>query len=216
MALNVETLERIKSRIQDKNVTLVAVTKTRTSDEINPLLDHGIADIGENRVQHWLEKRDQINPGFRLHIIGHLQRNKVKYVVPGAYMIQSVDNELLLAEINKYALRYSAPVNILLQVNTAREPQKSGVLEEDFPKLFDAAQNCGGVRLRGLMCMAPLEGGLDAAREAFDRAYALYTGYKPRAGADFDTLSMGMSGDYETAIGCGATMIRLGRILFEP
>lgn len=216
MALNAQTLERIKAQVRDRNITIVAVTKLRVPDEINPLLEHGIADIGENRVQHWLEKRGEIDPAFRLHMIGHLQTNKVKYLVPGAYMIQSVDSVPLLSQIDRCALRCASPVRILLQVNTAREAQKGGVLAEDFPQLFDAALGAKGVRLCGLMCMAPLEGGLDAAKRAFEGARALFDAYSPYAGADFDTLSIGMSGDYEAAIGCGATMIRLGRILFEP
>jgi len=210
-------IERVRSVIRrvapGRTVTIVAVTKTRLPEQINPLLDEGILDIGENRVQEWLGKKDGVDGRFRLHQIGQLQTNKVKYIVPGAYMIQSVDRPQLLREIAKRSA--GEAVNILLQVNTAREPQKAGALAEDFPALFDEAMRCTGIRLRGLMCIAPLEGGRQAAGEAFTRAKALFDRYGAAASSPlFDTLSMGMSGDYDVALECGANMIRLGTTLF--
>jgi pyridoxal phosphate enzyme (YggS family) len=158
---------------------------------MNALLDLGILDIGENRVQEWMEKRERVDSRFRLHQIGRLQTNKVKYIVPGAYMIQSVDRLPLLFEIAKRSA--GSPVNILLQVNTAREPQKAGVLPEELPRLFDEAIRCPGICLRGLMCIAPLEGGRQAAGDAFTQAKALYDRCRSIASVHaFDTLSMGM------------------------
>jgi pyridoxal phosphate enzyme (YggS family) len=210
-------IARIKDVIEKNSpgpqaVTIVAVTKTRTPQEINKLKEHGIFDIGENRVQEWLRKKDDIDPAYRLHHIGQLQTNKVKYLMGHARLIQSVDRLSLLEEISK---RAPSPTAILLQVNTAREKSKAGALPEDLPRLFDAAMKAESIALQGLMCMAPLDGGNDAAEEAFSAAKQLFDEYgKIASSPEFKILSMGMSGDYDIALKCGANMIRIGSTLF--
>ena len=199
---------------RENAITIVAVTKTRLPEDINKLIDCGIYDIGENRVQEWLTKRDELRSGFRLHHIGQLQSNKVKYLMGHVHLIHSVDRIALLEEISR---RSPGNVDILLQVNTAREEQKAGVLAEDLPKLFDSAMAAKekGVTLRGFMCIAPLEGGREAAGEVFTQAKTLFDKYGRLASSQgFDTLSMGMSGDYDIALRCGANMIRIGSTLF--
>ncbi len=193
-------------------VTIVAVTKTRPPQEINELKSHGILDIGENRVQEWLQKKDDIDPAYRLHHIGQLQTNKVKHLMGRVHLIHSVDRLSLLGEISK---RSPSPTAILLQVNTAREEGKAGALPEDLPQLFDAAMRAKNISLRGLMCMAPLDGGKEAAGEAFTAAKKLFDECcKIASSPEFETLSMGMSGDYDIALKCGANMIRIGSTLF--
>ncbi|MGI5899482.1 MAG: YggS family pyridoxal phosphate-dependent enzyme [Christensenellales bacterium] len=193
-------------------VTIVAVTKTRPPQEINKLKEHGIIDIGENRVQEWLRKKDEIDPAYRLHHIGQLQTNKVKYLMGHTWLIQSVDRLSLLAEISRRSI---SPTAVLLQVNTARESSKAGALPEDLPKLFDEAMKSVNISLKGLMCMAPLDGGKEAAGEAFTAAKQLFDEYSSIASSpEFSTLSMGMSGDYDIALRCGANMIRIGSTLF--
>ncbi len=210
-------IEEAAQKAGTGRVKLVAVTKNRNAQEINALAELGIYDIGENRVQEWLDKRDAITPLMKLHHIGQLQTNKVRYLMGHTCLIHSVDRPSLLAEISR---RSPGNVDILLQVNTAREPQKAGVLPEDFSPLFEAALAAKGVTLRGLMCIAPLEGGLPAAKDAFCRAKEIFDASREisreKTGMDiFDTLSMGMSGDYLTAIDCGATLVRIGSALFD-
>lgn len=216
-----ENVARVRADIAkyapDRQVTLVAVTKTHSAQEINPLYDLGVRDIGENRVQEWVEKRDFVRGEFMLHQIGHLQSNKVKYLLPRVKMIHSVDRLSLLSQIGELAHRQDLCVDILLQVNTARESQKGGVLPEKLFELAEAAMQTPGVHLRGLMCMAPLADNaqLDGAKDAFSQAKALFDQASARFGAQIDTLSMGMSRDYCMALACGATMIRVGHSLFQ-
>ena len=215
LAENIARVRRVideKAPGRAKDITMVAVTKTRPPEEINLLLGCGVADIGENRVQEWLSKKEDIASGFRLHHIGQLQTNKVKYLIGHVHMIQSVDRLSLLSEISRLS---PGGVNILIQVNTAREAQKAGVLEEDLPLLFERAVTAKGVKLRGFMCIAPLDGGRDAARAPFEKAKLLFDEYAQKMPVPgFDTLSMGMSGDYDIALECGANMIRVGSTLF--
>ena len=200
-----------------RDVTLVAVTKTRTAQQINPLWEHGVTDIGENRVQEWLGKQDEVLKTFRLHQIGQLQTNKVKYLLPTVVLIHSVDRAELVQKIDTLAQRQGLKVDILLQVNTAREPQKAGVSPEELPALADLAAKCPGVQLRGLMCVAPLldDAQLSGAKAAFTQARELFDRMKDGFGPAFDTLSMGMSRDYRVALACGSTMIRVGTTLFQ-
>lgn len=215
-----ENLARVRKTIAEhapgRDITLVAVTKTRTAQQINALYDLGVRDIGENRVQEWRQKQEEVREEFRLHQIGQLQTNKVKYLLPRVHLIQSVDRIELVEEIERRAAALGITVGILLQVNTAREEQKAGVYEEHLPALFDAAVRAEHIALRGLMCIAPLEGGRQSAGDAFAKAKVLFDKYRAIAPGDgFACLSMGMSGDYDIALDCGATMIRTGRTLYQ-
>ena len=201
-----------KASGRENEITIVAVTKTRPPEDINKLMDCGIFDIGENRVQEWFSKKDEIQQGYRMHHIGRLQSNKVKFLMGHVSLIHSVDRLSLLEEISR---RSTGNVDILLQVNTAREEQKAGLLVEELPKVFDNAMAASGVTLRGFMCIAPLDGGREAAGEAFSQAKTLFDKYQKIASdRSFTTLSMGMSGDYDIALECGANMIRIGSSLF--
>jgi hypothetical protein len=197
------------------DVTIVAVTKGFGPDAVAAALAAGLADIGENRVHEALEKMEQVaTPGARWHLIGHLQRNKAK-LVPGRFaLVHSVDSLELAEELNR---RAQEPVRVLLQVNVAREPQKSGCAPDAAPGLARqiAGLRGGALQLDGLMTLAPLTDDEDVQRRTFRSLRALRDTIKEE-GVWLPTLSMGMSADYATAVAEGATVIRLGTVLFGP
>ncbi len=197
-------------------VTIVAVTKGFGPDAVVAALGAGLTDIGENRVQEALDKMERVaaSPGgeIRWHLIGHLQRNKAK-VVPGRFeLVHSVDSIELATELDR---RAQAPLRVLLQVNAAREPQKSGCTLEEAPGLARQIAALGQLQLEGLMTMAPLTDDEDVQRRTFRSLRALRDTIKEE-GLWLPTLSMGMSADYATAVAEGATVIRLGTVLFGP
>jgi pyridoxal phosphate enzyme (YggS family) len=198
-------------------VTIVAVTKGFGPDAVTAALDAGLADIGENRVQEAEKKQEELGArsrelGIRWHLIGHLQRNKAR-LVPGRFaLVHSVDSLALAEELNR---RASAPLRVLLQVNAARESQKSGCTLDEAPGLARQMAGLGQLRLEGLMTMAPLTDDEDVQRRTFRSLRALRDTIKEE-GLWLPTLSMGMSADYATAVAEGATVIRLGTVLFGP
>jgi PLP dependent protein len=197
-------------------VTIVAVTKGFGPEAVIAALAAGLADIGENRVQEALDKLEKMDrvaaQGIRWHLIGHLQRNKAK-LVPGRFaVVHSVDSLELAEELNR---RSSQPLRVLLQVNVAREPQKSGCTPEEAPGLARQIAGLGQLQLDGLMTMAPFTDDEDVQRRTFRSLRALRDTIK-EDGVWLPTLSMGMSADYATAVAEGATVIRLGTVLFGP
>ncbi len=194
-------------------VTIVAVTKGFGVDAVAAALAAGLADIGENRVQEALDKMDRVAaPDARWHLIGHLQRNKAK-LVPGRFvLVHSLDSVELAEELNR---RAKAPLRVLLQVNVAREAQKSGAAPEQAPGLARRIAALDGLRLEGLMTLAPFTDDEDVQRRTFRGLRALRDAIKEE-GLWLPTLSMGMSADYATAVAEGATVIRLGTVLFGP
>ncbi len=192
-------------------VTIVAVTKGFGIDAVRAALAVGLADIGENRVQEAVEKMDRAGaPDARWHLIGHLQRNKAK-LVPGRFaLVHSVDSLALAEELNR---RARDPVRVLLQVNMAREPQKSGCAPDEAPALARDIAGLAHLRLEGLMTLAPLTDDVDVQRRTFRGLRVLRDTIKEE-GLWLPTLSMGMSADYGTAVEEGATVIRLGTVLF--
>jgi pyridoxal phosphate enzyme (YggS family) len=194
-------------------VTIVAVTKGFGADAVAAALAAGLADIGENRVQEALDKMDRVAaPGARWHLIGHLQRNKAK-LVPGRFaLVHSLDSVELAEELNR---RARAPLRVLLQVNVAREAQKSGCAPEEAPALARHIAALEALRLEGLMTLAPFTDDEDVQRRTFRSLRTLRDTIKEE-GLWLPTLSMGMSADYATAVAEGATVIRLGTVLFGP
>jgi len=202
------------ARIAEHPVTIVAVTKGFGTDAIHAALAAGLADIGENRVQEAMQKQDALRgqPGIRWHLIGHLQRNKAK-VVPGRFeLVHSVDSLELATELDR---RASDSIRVLLQVNVAGESQKSGCPPQEARGLARQIAALGQLRLEGLMTLAPLTDDVEVQRRAF-RGLRLLRDTIKEDGVWLPTLSMGMSGDYATAVAEGATMIRLGTALFGP
>ena len=197
-------------------ITLVGASKMNDAAACREAIAAGIDALGENRVQEMTEKlRQGAYTGAPLHFIGHLQRNKVRQVVGKVDLIQSVGSLELLGEIEKTAAKLDLVQDILLEVNVAGEAAKSGFAPADTEAAAAAALNCPHVRVRGLMTIPPA----DAEREEncgyFRQVRALYVDINAKLfHNDFKYLSMGMSGDFEDAIRCGATMVRVGSAIF--
>lgn len=193
------------------SVSLMAVTKTQTTDDINFAVKNGIALLGENRVQEFLEKKEGYNlPKNDIHFIGHLQTNKVKYIINNVGLIESVSSLKLLKEIDRQAELNDVKMKILLEVNISREESKSGFFEEEIDEAIACAQSLKNVELCGLMCIPSKEN----PEEAFKRMKLLFDKENARLNLKMEILSMGMSDDYEKAIMYGSNLIRLGRAIF--
>lgn len=202
------------------DVTLLAATKTRTSGEIRAAIAAGITVCGENRVQELTAHLESdAYAGAEVHFIGHLQTNKVRYVVGRAALIHSVDSERLLRAIDSQADKLGIVQDILLEVNVAREESKGGVTPEDLPALAELALSCPHVRLRGLMAIPPVATVSGGNRKYFAQMRHFLVDIIGKMSDNYsvvDCLSMGMSGDYEDAIAEGATLVRVGTALFGP
>ena len=197
-------------------ITLVAVSKTRTPEEINTAIDAGVTDIGENKVQEIMDKFDAIKP-VRWHMIGHLQTNKVKYIIDKVDLIHSVDSLKLAKEIEKRAAQHDKTMDILIQINPAQEESKFGVsLDETRELIGQILDTCEHIRSRGLMSVAPIAEDPNDVRVYFEEVRKQYEEFgkieHPRL--DFAYLSMGMSHDFEVAIEAGSNLIRVGSAIF--
>jgi len=208
-------------KIKPFGVQLLAVSKTKSVEEIQALYDMGQRDFGENYVQELLEKQAQLPKDIRWHFIGHLQTNKVKFLAPFIYMIQSVDSLKLLLEIDKHASKNQRIVRCLLQIFIAREESKYGLDEAELDSLVTTVnQNRQEGRfshsqISGCMGMASLTENKTQIREEFIRLRTIFEKIKKSFPSDpIDTLSMGMSSDYPIAIEEGSTMVRIGTLIF--
>ena len=197
---------------------LIAVTKTHSAEEILPLAEAGVTEIGENRVQELLGKLPGLQGRFQVHLIGRLQRNKVKQIAGEVCMIQSVDSEPLAMEIHIRALAAGWRMPVLVEVSPAGEEQKGGVPFEETEAFLKRIAPLEGIAIRGLMAVMPLtedekylDGLFAKTRGLFDRLKE-----KDLGGAAMEELSMGMSGDYRLAAAHGATMVRIGSAIFGP
>ena len=196
---------------------LIAVTKYSTPQEILPLKDLNVTDIGENRVQALRDKLPFLDGKFSIHLIGQLQSNKVKYIIKDVCLIHSLDHASLAQEIDRQAQKAGIRMPVLIQVNIARDPQKGGIAEEEvFPFLRECAR-LPGLWVKGLMTMMPLGATEEEIVPLFTRMRALLDQCREEAvqGTDMTELSMGMSQDYALAARCGATMVRVGSALFR-
>ena len=195
-----------------QQVTIVAVTKTREADAVRAAYGAGITDVGENRVQEALRKMPDVEVPVRWHLIGHLQRNKVKSLANFS-LLQSLDSARLADAVSTYAVGTGAPVAALVQVNVAREESKGGYTPDEVAREAERLRTLEGLTIRGVMTIAP-EGASEAElRSVFAGAHAARQVLRD-AGHPADELSMGMSGDFEIAVEEGATIVRLGTILF--
>jgi len=199
-----------------EEIVLIAVSKTKPVELVLELAEAGVKDFGENHAQELVQKYDVIHEGINWHFIGHLQRNKVKYVVGRACLIHSVSSLRLAEEINKESLKKGVVSDILLEVNIADEETKSGISDEEAEALLRAVSVFPAVRVRGLMAIAPPvddpeenRGYFRQMRELKDRLNGLGL-----PNVDLTELSMGMTGDFEVAVEEGATMVRVGTAIF--
>jgi pyridoxal phosphate enzyme (YggS family) len=213
MAINVDSYQQIKKSFGGKQVQLVAVSKTKPIEDIQGYYDMGQRDFGENYVQEFVEKVPVLPADIRWHFIGHLQRNKVKLVIPHVYLIHGVDSERLLSEIQKEAAKANLRVNVLLQLFVAQEETKFGFDLSEFEGIIAGLSRWPNVNVLGVMGMSSVTENTEqirsefkALKQASDRLVALY----PAA----NILSMGMSGDYLLAIEEGSNMVRIGSTLF--
>ena len=199
-------------------ITLVAVTKYVGAGEIRALVEAGSSVLGENRPQQLWEKAQlTADLPIRWHMVGHLQRNKVRRTLPLVEMIQSADSPRLVAAIDRVAAELSRRVPILLEVNVSGDATKHGLEADAIEPFLDDLAGYQHVELRGLMCMASFAGGLDTARRDFGALRNLRDRLRPNCPdyVKLQELSMGMSGDFEAAIQEGATIVRIGSLLFE-
>ena len=201
-------------------ITLAAATKVQTSETIRAAIAAGITVCGENRVQELTAHlEDYAYDGARVHFIGHLQTNKVRFVVGRVDLIESVDSPRLLEAVQRQAEKLNLVQDILLEVNIGREESKGGCLPEDLPALARQAMDLPHVRLRGLMAIPPAAAEPGDNRRFFAATRQLFVDIRSQIGdndTDIDCLSMGMSDDYEDAVREGATLVRLGTALFGP
>lgn len=209
-----ENLLAIKNTIPE-SVTLVAVSKTKPISYLQEAYDQGQRVFGENRVQEMTEKWENLPKDIKWHMIGHLQRNKVKYMAEYVSLVHGVDSPRLLAEINKQAKKHNRIIPCLLQVHIAEEDTKFGFNEEE---LFDLVDNeefkaFENVKIEGLMGMATFTDNMEQVRREFSSLKSLFVKLQSTY-SDFTTLSMGMSGDYKIAIEEGSTMVRIGSSIF--
>lgn len=208
-----EEIEKAKKRSgREDAVTLIAVTKTYGVDVIEEAYNEGCTVFGENRVQEMMEKIDSF-PDAKWHLIGHLQKNKAKYVVGKAELIHSVDSMELLCEINRIAMKKNIVQDVLLEVNISGEITKYGLTTDEIKDIIIKIGELGSVRLRGFMTMAPKTDEPESIRHIFKKARELFDFYK-KDRDNIDILSMGMSGDFAVAVEEGATHIRVGSLIF--
>jgi len=205
----------IKSGRKPEDITLIAVTKTIEPDQINEAIRHGITDLGENRVQELLRKKPAVNPA-KWHMIGHLQRNKVRMIIDQTCLIHSLDSPALAEEIQKNAEKQGIVVDALIEINIMDEQSKFGVKPEDAAEFAGQLEKYGNIRLRGLMCVAPFVEIAERNRDCFRQMCKILLDIREqnRHNSNMNILSMGMSNDFEIAIEEGANMVRIGTSIF--
>ena len=197
-------------------VTLIAVSKTKPVEMLQEAYELGCRDFGENKVQELIDKYDQMPNDVRWHMIGHLQRNKVKYIVDKVYLIHSVDSLRLAEEISKEAVKKNVTVSVLVEVNVANEDSKFGVTSEETVSMVENIAKLPNVVVKGLMTIAPYVEDSEENRLYFAKLKQIYVDIirKNIDNVFMEELSMGMTGDYEVAIEEGATYIRVGTGIF--
>lgn len=195
------------------HVTLVAVSKTKSVEEISQAYEAGQRVFGENKIQEMASKWEELPKDIAWHMIGHVQSNKVKYMAHFVDLIHGVDSFKLLKEIQKQAIKHDRTIRCLIQIRIAEEETKFGLPEEELEALLKAAEDLPNVQIVGLMGMATFTDNQDQITSEFNKLKDLYNKVNS-ASTNMNTLSMGMSGDYSIAIECGSNMIRVGSKIF--
>ena len=217
MAVNKEQYQKVIDELKANNVTLVAVSKIKPVADILELYHLGQRHFGENYVQEVVEKQARLPGDIRWHFIGHLQSNKIKYIAPFIHLIHGVDSLKLLKEINKQAQKANRTIDVLLQVHIAQEETKFGLDENELSELLYAdLTGLKHISVKGLMGMASFTDSPQQIHKEFHYLKSLFDKYAGISAPNisFTTLSMGMSGDYQIAIGEGSNMVRIGSLIF--
>ena len=197
------------NKLKNMNVNIVAVSKYHTKEEIDAVAKEGLITFGENRVQEFLEKYD---PKYKWHIIGHLQTNKVKYIIGKVEMIESLDSIKLAKEIEKQAAKHDVIQNVLVQIKISKDELKTGLPIEETDSFLKEVSTYPHIKLKGFMCVASHTDNIQLIEEEFSMMNDLYKNYKDLY--QLDTLSMGMSNDFELAIKHGSNTVRIGSAIF--
>lgn len=217
MSINTKNYQYILSKLDGK-ATLVAVSKIRSVEEIMALYNLGQRDFGENYVQELFDKQQKLPKDINWHFIGHLQSNKVKYIASFVHLIHGVDSFNLLKEINKQALKNNRIINCLLQIHISKEETKFGFDEQEFNNLMTGQpiHELTNIRINGLMGMASFTEDNDLIIKEFHFLKTLFDKYAQQQTTNFElqTLSMGMSADFQFALDAGSNMVRIGSMLF--
>jgi hypothetical protein len=213
-----ENIDAIKNQLKVDTI-LVAVTKHRSLPEIQAVYDAGIRDMGENRVQEFRDKAALLPADIRWHLIGRLQKNKVKYVVGQVHLIHSVDSLSLAKAIDDQSKKLGVSTHILLQINVSGEDTKQGMPVNELEDTLDAIAQLPNVVVKGLMTMAPDTKNIKVLQDIFTQTKTLYDRIKDSEykypNVTMEVLSMGMTNDYSIAVSCGANMVRIGSGIFK-
>ena len=220
-----ESLKEVEKKVEEackragrerSEVTLIAVGKTKPVEMLQEIYDTGVRDFGENKVQEMMDKYEVMPKDIHWHMLGHLQRNKVKYLMGKVALIHSVDSLRLARQIEEEAAKNNMEADILLEINVAKEESKYGFFMEDAEAAIREISTFPHVHIRGLMTIAPFVENPEENREIFKKLYefAVDIGRKNIDNVTMDVLSMGMTGDYEVAVEEGATMVRVGTGIF--
>ncbi|MDP5200546.1 YggS family pyridoxal phosphate-dependent enzyme [Flavobacterium sp. DG2-3] len=208
-------LNTIKSTLPE-HVTLVAVSKTKPVSDLMQAYEAGQRIFGENKIQEMTEKWEQMPKDIQWHMIGHVQSNKVKFMAPYVTLIHGVDSLKLLQEINKQALKNNRIIDCLLQIYIAEEESKFGLDESELNQLLTSSEfkELKNIRILGLMGMATFTENQNQIKKEFTHLKSIFDSIQKLQIVDLKTISMGMSGDYQLAIECGSTMVRIGSSIF--
>lgn len=220
-----DNLEKVEKRIlqacersgrKREEITLIAVSKTKPLEDVEEIKACGIIEFGENKVQEMMDKYERISSPVHWHMIGHLQRNKVKYLMNKVTLIHSVDSLRLAEQIDKESQKYGLVTDILVEVNIAREDSKFGLFKEEVVSFLEQISKLEHIHVRGLMTSAPFVEIPEDNRKYFRELFQLFVDIRRKNidNIDMDILSMGMTNDFEIAIEEGATMVRIGTAIF--
>lgn len=214
-----ERLKKLSEELKSHDCTLIAVSKTKPAELVMEVYDAGQRDFGENKVQELVAKHEILPNDIRWHMIGHLQRNKVKFIAPFVHLIHGIDSEKLLQEVNKQAAKHSRTISCLLQIHIAEETSKFGFDNNEVIELLKSRRmkDYSNVQIQGMMGMATFTNNDDQVQREFRSLKALYNEAQsnyPQPNIEMTTLSMGMSGDYRIALAEGSNMVRIGTTIF--
>lgn len=212
-----ENIYRIKKQLNNDDILIVAVSKTVSCETAALALEVPGIELGENRVQEFLKKYDYFQGKAKIHLIGHLQKNKVKYIVGKTVLIHSVDSEELLDEIQKRSSQQQVVTNVLLQIKIFKDDNKFGADEKDIEKLISHNENNPNVKIKGLMTMAPFTQDNELISHTFRKLHDIFVDISKKSfyNTDMVYLSMGMSNDYILAAKEGANILRIGSAIFK-